>query len=69
MKKISDLIEVIKNIYGSTKDKKSTDKVKLIGLEITHNPSTRRVLISADKMKLKICDDTGMICLTIRENI
>ena len=57
--KISDLIEVIKNIYGSTKDKKSTDKVKLIGLEITYNPSTRRVLISADKMKLRIKRDNG----------
>ena len=57
--KISDLIEVIKTIYGSTKDKKSTDKVKLIGLEITYNPSTRRVLISADKLKLKIKRDNG----------
>ena len=30
-----ELIDVIKSIYGSTLDRKSTDKVKLIGLEIT----------------------------------
>ena len=56
---IPDLIEVIKNIYGSTQDKKSTTKVKLIGLEMTYNSSTRRVLISADKMKLRIKRDDG----------
>jgi hypothetical protein len=33
---ISEFISVIKSIYGSTLDKKSTDKVKLIGLEIMH---------------------------------
>ena len=56
---IPDLIEVIKNIYGSTQDKKSTTKVKLIGLEMTYNPSTRRVLISADNLKLRIKRDNG----------
>ena len=51
---IPDLIKVIKSIYGSTLDKKSTDKVKLIGMDITYNPSTRRVHISADNLKLRI---------------
>ena len=56
---IPDLIDVIKSIYGSTLDKKSTDKVKLIGLEIAYNSSTRRVLINADNLKLRIQRDTG----------
>ena len=56
---IPDIIEVIKSIYGSTTDKKSTDKVKLIGLEISYNPSTRRVLINADNLKLQINRDSG----------
>ena len=56
---IPDLIEAIKSIYGSTRDKKSTDKVKLIGLEITYNPSTRRVLINADNLKLRIKRASG----------
>ena len=53
-KNIPDLIDVIKSIYGSTMDMKSTDKVKLIGLEIAYNPSTRRVHISADNLRLRI---------------
>ena len=39
-KNIPDLIDVVKSIYGLTLDMKSTDKVKLIGLEIAYNPST-----------------------------
>ena len=50
---------MIESIYGSTLDKKSTDKVKLIGLEITNNPSTRRIHISADKLSLRIKRDGG----------
>ena len=58
---ISELINVIKSIYGSTLDKKSTDKVKLIGLEITYNASTRRVHINADNSKLRINRDGGRL--------
>lgn len=56
---IPDLIQMIKNIYGSALDKKSTVKAKLIGLEMTYNSSTRRVLINTDKLKLKIKRDDG----------
>ena len=56
---IPALLKVIRSIYGSTLDKKSTDKVKLIGLEITYNPSTRRVLINADNLRLRIKRDDG----------
>ena len=55
------LIEVIKSIYGSTLDKKSTDKVRLIGLKIIYNSSTRRVHISADNLKLAIKRDKGRV--------
>ena len=58
---IPELINVIKSIYGSTLDKKSTDKVKLIGLEITYNVSTRRVHINADNLKLRINRDGGRL--------
>lgn len=58
---IPELINVIKSIYGSTLDKKSTDKVKLIGLEITYNTSTRRVHINADNLKLRINRDGGRL--------
>lgn len=58
-KSIPDLIDVIKSIYGSTLDKKSTDKVRLIGLDLVYNPSTRRVTISADNMRLRIKRDSG----------
>ena len=57
---ISDLIEVIKSIYGSTQDRRlTTTKVTLIGLEIAYNSSTRRVLINADNLKLKIKRESG----------
>ena len=56
---IPDLIKVIKSMYGSTLDKKSTDKVKLIGLEITYNPFTRRVLVNANNLRLRIKRDSG----------
>ena len=42
---IPALLKVIRSIYGSTPDKKSTDKAKLIGLEITYNH--RRVAFSS----------------------
>ena len=51
---ITDLIEVIDNIYRSTPDKISKDEVDLVGLEITYNSSTRRVNINIDNLKLKI---------------
>ena len=52
---IPDLIDVIKSIYGSTRDRRLTAaKVTLIGLEITYNSTTRRVFVNADNMKLKI---------------
>ena len=52
---IPDLIDVIKSIYGSTRDRRlTTTTVTLIGLEITYNSTTRRVFINADKMKLQI---------------
>ena len=54
---IPDLIKVIESIYGSTLDQKSTDKVILIGPKITYNPSTRRVHINADDLKLRIKRD------------
>ena len=44
--RITDLIDVIKSIYGSTMDRRlTTTKVTLIGLEMTYNSSTRRVFI------------------------
>ena len=59
---IPQLISVIMGIYGSTTEKKSTTKVKLIGLNMTYNSSTRRVTIDADNMKLKIRrDSTGRL--------
>ena len=58
---IPDLINVIKSTYGSTFDKKSIDKVKLIGLEISFNPSTRRVNINADNLMLSIKRDDGRL--------
>ena len=52
---IPDLIDVIKSIYGSTRDRRLTAaKVTLVGLEITYNSTTRRVFVNADNMKLKI---------------
>ena len=52
---IPDLIDVIKSIYGSTRDRRLTGaKVTLIGLEITYNATTRRVFVNADNLKLKI---------------
>ena len=46
---IPDLIDVIKSIYGSTRDRRLTlATVTLIGLEITYNSTTRRVFINAD---------------------
>ena len=56
---IPDLLQVIRSVYGSTLDMKSTDKVKLIGLEITYNPSTRRVHINANNLRLRIKRDGG----------
>lgn len=58
---IPELIAVIKNIYGSTKDKKSNDKVTLEGLEMEYNPSTRRVFISTDEMKIRIRRANGKV--------
>ena len=58
-KSIPDLINVIKSIYGSTLDKKSTDKVRLTNLKLVYNASTRRVSISADTMRLRINRDGG----------
>ena len=52
---IPDLIDVIKSIYGSTRDRRLTGaKVTLIGLEITYNATTRRVFVNADNLKLRI---------------
>ena len=52
---IPDLIDVIKSIYGSTRDRRLTSTtVTLIGLEITYNSTTRRVHINADNLKLQI---------------
>ena len=52
---IPDLIDVIKSIYGSTRDRRLTSTtVTLIGLEITYNSSTRRVFINADNLRLQI---------------
>ena len=58
--RITDLIDVIKSIYGSTMDRRlTTTKVTLIGLEMTYNSSTRRVFINADKLKLQIKRESG----------
>ena len=51
---IPDLIDVIKSIYGSTRDKLTGAKVTLIGLEIAYNATTRRVFVNADNLKLRI---------------
>ena len=59
---IPDLIEVIKSIYGSTKDRRLTGaKVTLVGLEITYNATTRRVTINTNNLKLKIRKADGKL--------
>ena len=59
---IPDLIDVIKSIYGSTRDRRLTGaKVTLIGLEITYNSTTRRVFVNADNLKVRIKKVDGTI--------
>ena len=59
---IPDLIEVIKSIYGSTKDRRLTAaKVTLVGLEITYNATTRRVTVNTNNLKIKIRKADGTL--------
>ena len=50
---IPDLIDVIKSTFGSTLDKKSTNKFKLIGLDISYNPSTRGLHIISLTLRIE----------------
>lgn len=54
---VPELIAVIMDIYKTTRK----ERITLDGLEMKYNPTTRRVFISTDNMKLRILRANGKI--------